>query len=116
MLAGVRYPPGLRGRSGWPGARGRSGSSGRRGQATKAVLQAVAAALGVRRSVVTLVRGSTSRDKLVDVEGEESEIQPRLETLLVRVVQSRGEPTVRYPRRVMACRRPRAGERVPGIR
>jgi uncharacterized protein YggU (UPF0235/DUF167 family) len=52
------------------------------GQATKAVLQAVAAAFGVRRSAVTLVRGSTSRDKLVDVEGKESEIQSRLDTLL----------------------------------
>ncbi|MEU4601693.1 DUF167 domain-containing protein [Kribbella sp. NPDC023972] len=52
------------------------------GQATKAVLAAVAAAFGVRRSAVTLVRGATSRDKLVAVEGEESEIRPRLEHLL----------------------------------
>ncbi|WP_327640701.1 DUF167 domain-containing protein [Kribbella sp. NBC_00482] len=52
------------------------------GQATRAVLQAVAAAFGVRRSAVTLVRGSTSRDKLVEVEGEGSEIQARLERLL----------------------------------
>jgi uncharacterized protein YggU (UPF0235/DUF167 family) len=52
------------------------------GQATKAVLAAVAAAFGVRRSAVTLVHGATSRDKLVDVEGEERELQPRLEHLL----------------------------------
>ena len=52
------------------------------GQATKAVLQAVATAFGVRRSAVTLVRGSTSRDKLVDVEGDETEIQSSLDRLL----------------------------------
>jgi uncharacterized protein YggU (UPF0235/DUF167 family) len=52
------------------------------GQATKAVLEAVAAAFDVRRSTVTLVRGATSRDKLVDIDGEESDIRPRLERLL----------------------------------
>jgi len=52
------------------------------GQATKAVLEAVAAAFGVRRSAVTLVRGATSRDKLVAVEGEENVLRPRLEHLL----------------------------------
>jgi uncharacterized protein len=52
------------------------------GQATKAVLTAVAAAFGVRRSGVTLVRGATSRDKVVEVEGEESDIRPRLKQLL----------------------------------
>lgn len=52
------------------------------GQATKAVLEAVAAAFGVRRSAVTLVRGATSRDKLVEIEGEESDIRPRFEQLL----------------------------------
>jgi uncharacterized protein YggU (UPF0235/DUF167 family) len=52
------------------------------GQATKAVLEAVAAAFGVRRSAVTLVRGATSRDKLVAVEGEESVLKPRFERLL----------------------------------
>lgn len=52
------------------------------GQATEAVLRAVAAAFGVRRSAVTLVRGATSRDKLVDIQGTESDIRPRLETLL----------------------------------
>jgi uncharacterized protein YggU (UPF0235/DUF167 family) len=52
------------------------------GQATKAVLEAVAAAFGVRRSAVRLVRGATSRDKLVVVEGEEKVLRPRLEHLL----------------------------------
>ncbi|WP_329000821.1 DUF167 domain-containing protein [Kribbella sp. NBC_00709] len=52
------------------------------GQATKAALEAVAAAFGARRSAVTLVRGATSRDKLVDVEGDVSELRPRLEKLL----------------------------------
>lgn len=52
------------------------------GQATEAVLRAVAAAFGVRRSAVTLVRGATSRDKLVDIQGTESDIRPRLEKLL----------------------------------
>ena len=52
------------------------------GQATKAVLEAVAAEFGVRRSAVRLVRGATSRDKLVEVEGEEKDIQERLERLL----------------------------------
>ncbi len=37
------------------------------GQATAAVLVAVADALGVRRREVTLVRGSTSRTKVLDV-------------------------------------------------
>jgi uncharacterized protein YggU (UPF0235/DUF167 family) len=52
------------------------------GQATKAVLQAVADALGVRRSAVTLVRGATSRDKLLEVAGSEAEIGPKLKQLL----------------------------------
>ena len=52
------------------------------GQATKAVLAAVAAAFGVRRSAVTLVHGATSRDKVVEVEGAESEIRPRWDALL----------------------------------
>jgi uncharacterized protein len=54
------------------------------GQATKAVLEAVAAAFGVRRSAVTLVRGTTSRDKLVDLEGDEPELQSKLKELLNR--------------------------------
>jgi uncharacterized protein YggU (UPF0235/DUF167 family) len=52
------------------------------GEATKAVLQAVAQALGVKRSAVTLVRGATSRDKVLEVEGREAEIEPKLKQLL----------------------------------
>ncbi|TDW77334.1 DUF167 domain-containing protein [Kribbella pratensis] len=52
------------------------------GRATKAVLVAVAEAFGVRRSAVSLVSGATSRDKVVDVEGEDREIRERLERLL----------------------------------
>jgi uncharacterized protein len=39
------------------------------GRATEAALAAVAAALGVRRRHVSLVTGSTSRTKVVEVEG-----------------------------------------------
>ena len=39
------------------------------GQATEAALAAVAAAFGVRRRAVTLVAGTTSRTKVLDVEG-----------------------------------------------
>ncbi|TDU83970.1 hypothetical protein EV138_6434 [Kribbella voronezhensis] len=52
------------------------------GQATKAVLESVATAFGVRRAAVTLVRGATSRDKLVDVAGNEPELRQRLTELL----------------------------------
>ena len=52
------------------------------GQATKAVLQAVAEAFGLRRSAVTLIRGATSRDKLLEVAGSEAEIQSKLKQLL----------------------------------
>jgi uncharacterized protein YggU (UPF0235/DUF167 family) len=52
------------------------------GQATKAVLVAVAESFGVRRSAVTLVNGATSRDKVVEVDGEDSKVRERLEQLL----------------------------------
>jgi len=41
------------------------------GQATAAALTAVASAFGVRRDAVTLVAGTTSRTKIVDVAGAE---------------------------------------------
>lgn len=53
------------------------------GQATTAVLEAVANAFGVRRSAVTLIRGATSRDKLLELQGPETELQATLENLLV---------------------------------
>lgn len=49
------------------------------GQATRAVLEAVAKAFGVRRSAVSLVRGATSRDKLLEVDGASAD---RLSELL----------------------------------
>jgi uncharacterized protein YggU (UPF0235/DUF167 family) len=52
------------------------------GQATKAVLQAIADAFGVRRSAVTLVRGATSRDKLLKVAGDEAETAAKLKKLI----------------------------------
>jgi uncharacterized protein YggU (UPF0235/DUF167 family) len=52
------------------------------GQATSAVLQAVAEAFGVRRSAVTLVRGAASRDKLLEVAGDEAESAAELKKLL----------------------------------
>lgn len=51
------------------------------GQATKAVLQAVATAFEVRPAAVTLVRGATSRDKLVEIQGDESALRTTLERL-----------------------------------
>ena len=49
------------------------------GRATDAALAAVAAALGVRRRAVTLVSGTTSRTKVIDVAGAD---QAGLERLL----------------------------------
>ena len=43
------------------------------GAANKAVVLAVAQALGLRRSAVTLARGAKSRLKWVDVEGSDSD-------------------------------------------
>ena len=55
------------------------------GRATAAALLAVAEALGVRRSAVTLLSGATSRDKVVVVDGELSGVADRLALLLERV-------------------------------
>ncbi len=51
------------------------------GQATAGALRAVADAFGVRPADVTLVRGATSRDKVVRIEGDE----PRLAAELARL-------------------------------
>jgi len=48
------------------------------GQATEAALAAVAAAFGVRRREVTLVSGSTSRTKVVDIDGGDPSVLDRL--------------------------------------
>lgn len=42
------------------------------GRATDAALAALAEALRVRRGAVSLVRGATSRTKIVDVDGDDS--------------------------------------------
>ena len=52
------------------------------GKATEAALRAVAKAFGVRRGEVALVTGATSRDKVVDIDGDPSELVPRREFLL----------------------------------
>lgn len=52
------------------------------GAATKAVLEAVAGAFGVRPRHVTLVTGATARDKLVEIEVPEEEGAARLRELL----------------------------------
>jgi len=51
------------------------------GAATQPALEALAAALGVRPRHVTLVSGATSRDKLVEVDGDEPSVAARLEQL-----------------------------------
>jgi uncharacterized protein len=48
------------------------------GQATEAALAALASAFGVRRRAVTLVTGTTSRTKVVDVAGGEQAVLDRL--------------------------------------
>ena len=52
------------------------------GAATQAVLRAVAAAFGVPRRDVTLVTGTTSRDKVVEVAGPAAALALRLGELL----------------------------------
>lgn len=51
------------------------------GKATEAALRAVADALGVRRRDVHLVSGATSRDKVVEVSGDEAEIREKINAL-----------------------------------
>ena len=52
------------------------------GKATEAALRAIAAAFGVRRAAVTLVTGATSRDKVVDIDGDAAELAGRRAALL----------------------------------
>jgi hypothetical protein len=52
------------------------------GQANRAVVEAVAAAFGVRRSAVSLVTGPRSRDKILFVVGDPGVLQSRLAALL----------------------------------
>ena len=52
------------------------------GKATEAALRAVADAFDVRRRDVTLVTGATSRDKVIDIDGETSALNARRDSLL----------------------------------
>lgn len=51
------------------------------GRATTAALAALADAFGVRPRAVRLVRGATSRDKLIEIDGDEAELAERLASL-----------------------------------
>jgi uncharacterized protein YggU (UPF0235/DUF167 family) len=51
------------------------------GKATEAALAAVAAALGVRRRDIRLVSGATSRDKVVEVDGDVAQLTRRIDEL-----------------------------------
>lgn len=52
------------------------------GKATEAALRAVADAFGVKRRDVTLVTGTTSRDKVVEVDGDPGALAARRDMLL----------------------------------
>jgi uncharacterized protein len=52
------------------------------GRATQAALRAVAEAFGIPPRDVRLVRGATSRDKLVEIEGDEASLAARRQRLL----------------------------------
>jgi uncharacterized protein (TIGR00251 family) len=52
------------------------------GKATEAALRAVAEAFGVRRGDVTLVTGATSRDKLVEIDGNATDLAGTRDALL----------------------------------
>jgi uncharacterized protein (TIGR00251 family) len=66
---------------GWRGdvLRLRVAAPAQRGKANDAVLRLLAAALGIERQRLRIVRGETSRQKVVSVDGlDESEIRARL--------------------------------------
>jgi uncharacterized protein len=52
------------------------------GKATEAALRAVADAFEVKRRDVTLLAGATSRDKVIDIDGEARLLSVRRDTLL----------------------------------
>ena len=54
------------------------------GAATDGVLKAVAKAFGLRRGDVELVRGATSRTKVLELRGQEQDLAARLVELLGR--------------------------------
>ena len=60
----------------------RVGARAVEGAATDAVLKAVAKAFGLRRADVDLVLGATSRTKVLELHGQDSELSARLTELL----------------------------------
>jgi len=52
------------------------------GAATGEVLEVLAQEFGVKTSTVRLLRGSHSRDKTIEIDGEEAQLRVRLEELL----------------------------------
>jgi uncharacterized protein (TIGR00251 family) len=52
------------------------------GAATREVLEVIARAFNVRTSAVTLVRGTHSRQKLVEIDGDDDVVLERLAELL----------------------------------
>ncbi|GAA3233932.1 DUF167 domain-containing protein [Actinocorallia longicatena] len=51
------------------------------GKATEAALKAVAEALGVPRRDIRLVSGASGRDKVIDVEGDVSQLTSKIDEL-----------------------------------
>ena len=51
------------------------------GQATEAALAAVARALGIRRRDVSLLSGATSRDKVLELEGDVTQLTSKINDL-----------------------------------
>ena len=51
------------------------------GKATEAALEAVAKALGIRRREVRLLSGATSRDKVIEIDGDVTSLTRKLDQL-----------------------------------
>jgi len=51
------------------------------GQATEAALVAIAEALGIRRRDVSLVSGQTSRDKVLELDGDVTQLTAKINDL-----------------------------------
>lgn len=52
------------------------------GKATAAALKAIAKAFGLKPADVSLISGVTSRDKVIQIEGDEAAISEQLQNLL----------------------------------
>lgn len=61
------------------------------GAANDAVRNAVASALGVRRSAVSIARGQTARVKLLDIDADERAIRAGLTAVEVRTAAAKEE-------------------------